>query len=83
MRTLGVEADATAVIPGEHVGGLVGLEQTMAAEVAQDPGADGALRRSKRCAETAVASWKRRPAAGSRGPGSESSFEEPVDQRWK
>ena len=64
----GVEAEAAAVIPGEHVGGLVGLEQAMAAEVAQDAGADGALealqalgRESGGFVEAEVAGWVQGP----------------------
>lgn len=39
----GVEAKPAAVIPGQHVFGLVGLEESVAAVMPQDPGADRVL----------------------------------------
>ena len=39
----GVEAKPAAVIPGQHVFGLVGLEESVAAVMPQDPEADRVL----------------------------------------
>ena len=39
----GVEAEPTAVIPGQRILGVVGLQEAVAAEMPQDPGADGVL----------------------------------------
>ena len=39
----GVEAEPTAVIPGEHVLGVVGFQEPVAAKMSQDPGSDGVL----------------------------------------
>ena len=40
----GVQAKAATVIPAEHVFGLMGLQEAMAAEMSQDPGTDGVLK---------------------------------------
>jgi hypothetical protein len=39
----GIETEPTPVIPGEHIFGLVGLQEPVAAKVSQDPGADRVL----------------------------------------
>jgi hypothetical protein len=39
----GVEAEPATVIPGQHVLGVVGLQEAVAAEMPQDPGADRVL----------------------------------------
>ena len=39
----GIEAKAAPVVPGEHVGGLVGLQKAMATEMSEYPGSDDAL----------------------------------------
>jgi hypothetical protein len=39
----GVEAKTTTVIPGQHIVGFVGLQKTLAPNVAEYPGADGVL----------------------------------------
>jgi hypothetical protein len=38
-----VQAEPTAVIPAEHVLGLVGLQEAVAAKMSEDPGADRVL----------------------------------------
>jgi hypothetical protein len=38
-----VQAEPTAVIPGEHILGVMGFEETVATEMPQDPGTDGML----------------------------------------
>jgi hypothetical protein len=39
----GIETESAAVIPCEHVLGVMGLEQTVATAVTKHPGADGVL----------------------------------------
>jgi hypothetical protein len=39
----GVEAEPTAVIPGEHILGVVGFQESVADHVAKDPFSDGVL----------------------------------------
>ncbi len=38
-----IEAKPAGVIPGDHVGGLVGFQEAVAAKMSQDPGTDGML----------------------------------------
>jgi hypothetical protein len=38
-----IQTEPAAVLPGEHVLGLVGLQEAVAAKVPEDPGADGVL----------------------------------------
>jgi len=39
----GIETEPTPVIPGEHIFGLVGLQEPVAAKVSQDSGTDRVL----------------------------------------
>ena len=62
-----VEAEPAPVIPAEHVLGVVGLQEAVAAKVAEHPILTVCWRPSRSSWVRAVASWKRRQDSGLAG----------------
>jgi len=62
----GVEAKTTAVVPCEHVLGDMGLQQAVAAKVAQHPGADDMLEPLQELGGEAKLSCSKRPSTTQR-----------------